>query len=110
MRHYATSWKAAGLIADEVTVFFNIPNHYICIMSVRWTQPLTEMSTRKLPWGEKRPAHKAENLDVICERIVQKVWDPRRLTTLCASTACYKDSLYSYFFWLTLFKIYFFLF
>jgi hypothetical protein len=26
MRHYATSWKIAGLNPDEVIEFFNLPN------------------------------------------------------------------------------------
>jgi hypothetical protein len=56
------------------------------------TQPLTEMSTRNLPGGEERPAHRADNLTAFCEPIVQKMWAPRRLTTLWASTACYWDS------------------
>jgi hypothetical protein len=34
------------------------------------TQPLTEMSTRNLPGGKKRPAPKAHNLTVVCEPIV----------------------------------------
>jgi hypothetical protein len=34
------------------------------------SQPLTEMSTRKLPGGKGRPAPKADNLTAICELIV----------------------------------------
>jgi hypothetical protein len=34
------------------------------------TQPLTEMSTRNLPGGKGRPAHKADNLTAICEPFV----------------------------------------
>jgi hypothetical protein len=33
------------------------------------TQPLTEMSTRNLPGGKRRPAPKADNLTAICEPI-----------------------------------------
>jgi hypothetical protein len=50
------------------------------------------MSTRNLPGGKRRPARKADNLIAICEPIVYKMWEPRRLTILWASTACYKDS------------------
>jgi hypothetical protein len=39
---------------------------------------------------------KADNLSVICEPIIWKIWDSRRLTTLWASTACYSDS-FTYF-------------
>jgi hypothetical protein len=42
--------------------------------------------------GGKGPARKADNLTAICEPIVEKMWEPRRLTTLWASTACYRDS------------------
>jgi hypothetical protein len=61
------------------------------------TQPLTEMSTRDIP-GVKGGllARKADNLTAICEPIVWRMWEPRRLTTLWASTACYRDSLNFY--------------
>jgi hypothetical protein len=64
-------------------------------MVLRSTQPLTEINTRNLLWGgggKGRPALKAENLTAIYESIVYKVWDPRRLTTLWTSMACYRDS------------------
>jgi hypothetical protein len=61
-------------------------------MALGSTQPLTEMSTRKLPGGKGRPARKADNLTTICEPIVKKMWEPRPLTTLWAVTACYRDS------------------
>jgi hypothetical protein len=53
-------------------------------MALWSTQPLTEMSTRNLPGGKGLPARKADRFTAICE--------PRRLTTLWASTACYRDS------------------
>jgi hypothetical protein len=56
------------------------------------TQPLTEMITRNLIRSKGRPARKADNLTVICEPIVSKMWESRRLTTLLAFTACYRDS------------------
>jgi hypothetical protein len=39
-------------------------------MTLGSTQPLTEMSTGKLPVGKGRPARKADNLTAICEPIV----------------------------------------
>jgi hypothetical protein len=51
-------------------------------MALESTQPLTEMSTRKLPGGKRRPARKADKLTAICEPIVEKIWELRRLTTL----------------------------
>jgi hypothetical protein len=62
-------------------------------MTLGATQLLTEMSTRNLPGGKGRSARKADKLTAICEPIVYKMWEPRRLTTLLASTACYRDSV-----------------
>jgi hypothetical protein len=39
-------------------------------MTLGSTQPLTEMSTRKLPGGKERPTRKADSLTAICEPIV----------------------------------------
>jgi hypothetical protein len=36
-------------------------------MALGTNQPLTEMSTRDLPGGEKRPARRADKLVAICE-------------------------------------------
>jgi hypothetical protein len=57
------------------------------------TQPLTEMITTKLPGYKERPARRADKLTSIFEPIDKKIWDPRRLTTLLASTTCYSDSI-----------------
>jgi hypothetical protein len=43
LRHYATRWKVAGLIPDEITGFFNSPNVSRHIMALGLTQPLTEI-------------------------------------------------------------------
>jgi hypothetical protein len=42
-------------------------------MALGLTQPLTEMSTRYLPGGKKRPARKADNLAAICEPMPENV-------------------------------------
>jgi hypothetical protein len=39
-------------------------------MALGSTQPLTEMSTRNLPGGKGRLAHKADNLIANCESTV----------------------------------------
>jgi hypothetical protein len=57
-------------------------------MALGSTQPLTQMSTRNVPVGKGRPGRKADNLIDMCEPIVYKMWEPRRLTSLWASTAC----------------------
>jgi hypothetical protein len=61
-------------------------------MALGSTQPLTEMSTRNLPGGKGWTARKADNLTAIYEPVVQKMWEPRRLTTLWEFTACYMYS------------------
>jgi hypothetical protein len=53
-------------IPDEVD-FFNLPNPSSRTMALGPTQPLTEMSTRNLPGGKKRPAPRADNLAAIYE-------------------------------------------
>jgi hypothetical protein len=102
LRHYATSRKVTVSIPDEVIGFFNRPNASSRTMALGLTQLLTEMSTRNLLGGKGRPARKAENFTAICEPIVYKMWEPRRLTTLWTSTACYRDS-FTFFFSLTAF-------
>jgi hypothetical protein len=46
----------------------------------------------------QRPASKADNLTAICEPAVEKMLEPRSLTTLWASTACYRDS-FTFYYW-----------
>jgi hypothetical protein len=69
-------------------------------MALGSTQPLTEMSTRNLLVDKERPAREADNLTAICEPTVHKMWEPRRLTTLWAFTACFRDS-FTFSFYLT---------
>jgi hypothetical protein len=71
---------------------FELANLFSRTMALGSTQPLAEMSTRNLPGSKGRPARKADNLTAICEPTVWKMWGPRRLRTLWASTACYRDS------------------
>jgi hypothetical protein len=93
MRQCRTSRKVVGSIPDVVTGFFNLPNPPNRTMTLESTQPLTEMSTRNLPEGTGwLPARKADNFTAICEPIVQKMWEPRRLAIIWASTSCYRDS------------------
>jgi hypothetical protein len=57
-------------------------------MALGSTQPLTEMSTRSPSGGggKGRPARGADNITAICEPIVYKMCEPRRLTSLWAFT------------------------
>jgi hypothetical protein len=68
--HYATSWKVAGSIPDEVIGFFNWPNLSSRSVALVSTQPLTEMSTMNLLGDKGLPARKADNLTAICEPII----------------------------------------
>jgi hypothetical protein len=88
--------EGGGSIPDEVD-FFNLAIPSSRTMALGSTQPLTKMSTRNLPGGKGWPALKAGNLTAICEQIVYKMWEPRRLTALWASAVCYRDS-FTYFF------------
>jgi hypothetical protein len=56
------------------------------------TQPLTEMNTRNIPGGKGRLARKANSLTVICDPIVNKMWEPQQLTTLLNSKVSHKDN------------------
>jgi hypothetical protein len=58
-------------VPDEAD-FFNLPNLSSRTMGLGSTQPLTEMSTRKLPGVKKRPARRADNLAAIYEPNVRK--------------------------------------
>jgi hypothetical protein len=86
--------EVAGSIPDDVIGLFNWSNPSSRTMALGSTQTLTEMSTRNLPEGKGRQTRNADNLTAICEPIVQKMWEPRRVTTLWASTACYRDNVF----------------
>jgi hypothetical protein len=62
----AQAGRSPVRILDEVD-FFNFPNPSSRIMALGSTQALTEMSTRNLPGGKKRPARMCDNLAGIYE-------------------------------------------
>jgi hypothetical protein len=62
-------------------------------MALGSTQSLTEMSTRNLSGGKRWTARKADSLTAICEPVAYKMWEPRQLTTLWASTVCYRHNV-----------------
>jgi hypothetical protein len=72
--------------------FFSVPSPSSRTIALGFTQPLTEMSTRTIPGSKVWPARKAHNFTTIYEQIVCKICEPRRLTTLQASTAYYSNS------------------
>jgi hypothetical protein len=57
-------------------------------MALGSTQILTEMSTRNLHGSKGWSTRKTDNLNAIYE----PMWEPRRLITLWAFTACYRDN------------------
>jgi hypothetical protein len=75
-------------------------------MGLGLTQLLAEVITRNLPGGKEQPLQKADNFTAICEPVVQKIWEPQRLTILQASTASYRDSL-TFFYKVTIFEHYY---
>jgi hypothetical protein len=87
-----TSLKVSGSIPGAVIRLFNLLHSSSCITVLESTQSLTEMSTRNLPGCKGQSAREADKLPAICEPIVYKMWEPRHLTTLWASTAYYGDS------------------
>jgi hypothetical protein len=50
--------------------FFNLPNSSSLTVALGSTQPLTEMSTRNLPWDKGRPARRVDKFTAICEPII----------------------------------------
>jgi hypothetical protein len=84
--------KASNMVF-ETSVLSNKgrPSSSSRTMALGSTQPLREMSTRNLPVGKRRLARGADKLTAICGPIVYKMWEPRRLTTLWAFMACYRN-------------------
>jgi hypothetical protein len=75
-------------IPDMAIAVINLPIPSSDIVALQSTQPLTEMSIRNLPVVKELPVRKANKQTTVTESSVQKMWTPRRLTALWASTAC----------------------
>jgi hypothetical protein len=61
-------YKTAGRRFDSRLYFF-IDNPSGCTMTLGFTQPLTEMSTRKIFCGYRRPLIRADNLTTFMCRL-----------------------------------------
>jgi len=72
LRHYATSRKVAGSIPDGVTGIFHWHNPPGRTMALGLTQPVTEMSTRNISRGYRRPVCRVDNLTHLHVPIVLK--------------------------------------
>jgi hypothetical protein len=68
-------------------------------MALGSTQPLTDMTLRKIPGGKGRPAPKTDNFTAFCQPTISKMLEPRRLTTLWIFKACYRIALLFYLTW-----------
>jgi hypothetical protein len=60
-------------------------------MVLESSQPLTDMSPGFFLGGKRRPVCEANNLTAKFEPTVYKMWELQLLTTLRASTVCYRD-------------------
>jgi hypothetical protein len=65
--------EVASSIPDEVTGIFNLLNPSSRTISMRSTEPLTEMDIGKLPGGKEWPARKADNFTATCKPTVKKM-------------------------------------
>jgi hypothetical protein len=79
LRHYATSRKVAGSGPDYL-VFFNVPNLSSHTIALGSTQPLTEMSTRNILGGKRRPARKADKFIPNCEPIIWRKYESLKVS------------------------------
>jgi hypothetical protein len=90
LRQYYYKPEFRRFDAQEFLRFFNRFNPSSHTVALGWSQHLKELSAKFLPGSKGLSAHKA-HLTAICEPIVRKMWERRRLTTLPASAACYVD-------------------
>jgi hypothetical protein len=78
-------------VLDEVDIFI-LPNYSSRFMALSSTRPPTEMRTRNLSRGKKRPARRADNLAAV-SRMSENMGEPQPLATLRASTVCTRITL-----------------
>jgi hypothetical protein len=68
--------KSPVRVPDEVDVF-NLPNPSSRSMTLGSTQPITKMSTRNIPGGEKRPARRVDNILFYCYFTIYSIYIDR---------------------------------
>jgi hypothetical protein len=83
LRHWATSRKVAGSIPDGVIGIFHWHNPSGRTMALGLTQLLTEMSTRNISWGWRRPVRRSDNLTTSCADCLE-ILEPQPPGTLRA--------------------------
>jgi hypothetical protein len=84
LRHCDTRRNVAGLISDGVTEIFYWHKTSGRTIVLRLTQPLTEMRTRYISWGQRCPVRRADNRTTFMCRLS---WN------LGASTSCNSQGL-----------------
>jgi len=67
--------KFACSIPDDIIGIFHCHNPSDRTMALGSTQSLTEMSTRSISWGKKRPVRMADNLTTILGHCYI-IWEP----------------------------------
>ena len=75
LRCCVTNRMVTGSIPDGVNGIFHWHNLSDRTMALGSTQPLTEMSTRSISWGQKRSVRKTDNLTTILCRC-HVIWEP----------------------------------
>ena len=86
LMYCATSREVAGSNPDGVIGIFHWHNPSGHSMAPGLTQPLTEMSTRYISWGLRRPVHRADDLTTfVCwlswNLGASASWNPQSLST-----------------------------
>ena len=96
LRCCATNRKVAGSIPACVTGIFHWHNASDRTMVLGSTQPLTEMSTRSISWGSRRPVRKADNLPPSCAVVMRSgnlnFLEPYGALQACNGTQKTKDN------------------
>jgi len=83
--HVQAIWSFAGSIPDGVIGFFHWHNAFSRTMALGLTQPLTEMITRNISWGVRRPVRRADSLTTFMCRLSWNLgaspsWSPQGLS------------------------------